>query len=701
MTDGFRALTRVASLLNEGDEQSARDAYIRFLDAFSGAGQMRDAANALGMRLGLFPYVLPTADGLSESEALALAYHSPQVFEAYGFSFHSEQQRVYERLLDGENVILSAPTSFGKSAVVDALILSNRWLNIVLIVPTIALIDETRRRLVALRTHYTVISHPQQRRGEANIFVMTQERFLELDPPPAVDFFVIDEFYKLGAGEEDNKRRATLNIAWRELRRTGAQYYLIGPNVDHVDVGEDSDLGAMLTVSTFNTVVVDIEDRAHVDDPVEDMRRFLSEEANGPSLVFVSSPRRAGEIAVQLADEAIDDALVDAIADWVGDNYHPEWYVTRALKVGVGTHTGPMPRSLQRAMIRLFEMRKIDRLICTTTLIEGVNTVARNMLILDKKIDRKPIDFFTFSNIRGRAGRMLKHFVGRVISYHEPPLHEEATVDIGIESQSEAASLATLVQLETDELSVTSRERLASVLEQQYLSLGTIKRNKGLDPELQVAAAQRMLESAPEFFARLSWNGMPSSQQLQAVIEVGYDELLVGKERRGDNAKSIMAKLRTVRESDGSIPEMVHRQMQYRHPGQTASEVVDDVLAFQRNWMGFKLPSVMRSVASIQGEVATARGDSSRGNYEFALREIEGLYLPPFIAQLEDYGLPTPLGLKLSRLGLRGDTIEAVVGKLADMARDQRLLGQLSRVERWFLSDVASGLATEMQIARS
>ncbi|GAA2520375.1 DEAD/DEAH box helicase [Rarobacter incanus] len=694
-TDDFAALRDISNLLlTDENEQEARNRFIRFLDQYSGAGSLGPIVDSLAARLGLFPYMSPNLDEISDAEALTVAYHSPRSLSDQGFTFHAEQQKIYERLMDGESVILSAPTSFGKSAIVDALVLSGKWENFVIIVPTISLIDETRRRLVTLDTGYTIVSHPSQQPTLKNIYVLTQERFLELSPVPEVDFFIIDEFYKLGDGETDEKRRSNLNIAWRILRKTGAQYYLLGPKFDALQVDADSELSKSFITSDFNPVVVDVEDRSHIEDRLADMKLFLDEEADGPSLIFVSSPRRANEVAFELATGAADPLVID-IADWIAENYDPEWYVAKALRGGVGTHTGPMPRSLQRAMVRLFAMETIDRLVCTTTLIEGVNTVARNVVIYDKKIDRKPIDFFTFSNIRGRAGRMLKHFVGRVVSYADQPQPEISTVDLPIESQSPAASLATLIQLDESELTEESVERLREILEQDDLSIDTIRSNRGLDPLLQIGAARHMREAGAGEFRDLSWTGVPTREQLTAVVSLGYDELISGRDRSGENARSILAKLGAARTARGDVRSLVEAAMPYMRPGQTRSNVVDDVLSFQRNWMGFKIPSILRAASSIQCEVAQERGERA-SNYEYLIREIESLYLPAFIAELEDYGLPVPVGAKLAKLGLRGESIEDVVSALVRMARDQWVLSALTRVDRWFLADVASGLTKEM-----
>ena len=163
--------------------------------------------DTLCIHFGLFPYLSPNRLVLSTAEALALEFHRPAVgIRGQDFIFHSEQATIFYRLLDGESIILSAPTSFGKSMILDALVASGEWNNLVVIVPTVALIDEVRRRLVSFTHRYTLITHPSQEPGEHNIYVLTQERFLELPAEPDVDLFMIDEFYKLGSHNPDDQR---------------------------------------------------------------------------------------------------------------------------------------------------------------------------------------------------------------------------------------------------------------------------------------------------------------------------------------------------------------------------------------------------------------------------------------------------------------------------------------------------------------
>ena len=146
------------------------------------------------------------------------------------------QWEVCRALLDGNNVMLSAPTSFGKSLIVDALIATQRFRTIVLIVPTIALIDETRRRLARFRARYKIITHASQRPARRNLLVLTQERFLELEQVRYVELFVIDEFYKLHP-EVDAQRSLTLNHALYRRLKHGAQFYMTAPSIQGIPNG--------------------------------------------------------------------------------------------------------------------------------------------------------------------------------------------------------------------------------------------------------------------------------------------------------------------------------------------------------------------------------------------------------------------------------------------------------------------------------
>lgn len=58
-------------------------------------------------------------------------------------------------------------------------------------------------------------------------------------------------------------------------------------------------------------------------------------------------------------------------------------------------------------------------MFCTSTIVEGVNTDAQNMIILNASKGRNKLTPFDIKNIKGRAGRYYHCFVGRVFYMHK------------------------------------------------------------------------------------------------------------------------------------------------------------------------------------------------------------------------------------------------------------------------------------------
>ncbi len=288
----FDVLADVGGLVAraQGEESTemtqAREIAIRLVEHRDALGGQVALLDAMLRRLGLFPYI--DVDTVGVRDALAIEAHRPLDMPEGDLVFHRVQAEVYRRLLDGENVVLSAPTSFGKSLVIDALIASGRYRNIVVVVPTIALIDETRRRLSRFSPEYKVITHVSQPLADRNLLLLTQERVLDLTELPDVDLFVIDEFYKLSPDRDTGLDRTyLLNQAFQRLYRTGAQFYFLGPNIQALKAGIPDDfLGRLIFIRTgVSTVALD---EIHVD-PGENPHAALADlcvTLDEPTLIY-------------------------------------------------------------------------------------------------------------------------------------------------------------------------------------------------------------------------------------------------------------------------------------------------------------------------------------------------------------------------------------------------------------------------------
>ncbi len=115
--------------------------------------------DAIAREAGLFPYVRGARGGTWRDELAIEIMRAPGLSDTI---FHIEQAIVFNKLADGRSIILSAPTSFGKSLLIDALIAFQTPHTVVAVVPTIALLDEFRRRMTRAFPKYQIITRSSQ-----------------------------------------------------------------------------------------------------------------------------------------------------------------------------------------------------------------------------------------------------------------------------------------------------------------------------------------------------------------------------------------------------------------------------------------------------------------------------------------------------------------------------------------------------------
>jgi hypothetical protein len=673
----LREIARVHGIAEESGDPAeidvARQLVIRALERREEMGTAKPVHDALLARVGLFPY-LDNPDTLGLGDRLALEAHRPLVQPRDEFVFHSTQAQVYARLMDGETVILTAPTSFGKTLIVDALVVSGRYAHVVVVVPTIALIDEVRRRLSRLNDRYglgfKIITHPGQSQGDRNIYVMTQERALEEPDFPALDLVVIDEMYKLSL-DQDPQRGQLLNQALYKLRKISKQLYLLGPNVGRL-AELPADFEHTFIPSDDSTVAVDVS----VVDRTDDERRDLLElcaRLSEPTLIFVKSPARANQVAGWLAAASLGGGSASDAAEWLSDNYHPAWILPISMRAGIGVHHGQVPRAIAHHVVSEFNDGNLRFLVCTSTLIEGVNTTAKNIVILDDKINRSKYDLFTFKNIQGRSGRMFKHFVGRVFLFNPPPTDPLPEIDIPVLSQSSDAPIDLLLSMSPEDLSEDSKERVEPYYDQKLLPIEVLRENSSVDIEAQLKLAEDLTSNLEFWNAKLVWNGFPTYDQRVTVAEIMFNYFGPSARRWGVKSAPQLALFLGRASTEDSLRGLIEEQLAF--PGNKDREIDDvvlDVLRFQRSGLTFGFPKHLRAIDRIQRAVFEAASRPT-GNYSQYAAASEGSFLPSPLSALDEYGLPLEIVRKLrSKLLPHGpDALDAVLERLRGLSVSQ------------------------------
>lgn len=684
--NSFEFLKQLVALASRYQRHpEVQDVVLRCLEQRDVLGRHAPLLDALVREFGLFPYL--NATKLKGADRLAFELHRPLGLND-DVVLHSAQAKVFHELMSRQNVILSAPTSFGKSLLIDATIAAMEFNCSVLVVPTIALIDETRRRLVKrFGERYKIVTQNTQRRSRQTIFVMTQERVLDRSDLSNVDFFVIDEFYKLSPQDENDDRAFLLNQAFYKLLKTGAQFYLIGPSIVGVSPELARRVEFKFIYEPYNTVACDVHavDLSEGEIPA---LRHLSKTLQDQTIVYCRTPDRAAEAARAILQvrPRTQQRSVLAAADWAEKNFHREWHVVRALRHGIGIHHARVPRALAQYAVRSFNAGHLHWLVCTSTLIEGVNTSAKNMVLFDNKVSNKNLDLFTFNNIKGRSGRMLRHFIGHVYLFAPPPDGELPVVDVPILTQPNDAPTSLLLQVDDDELSDESRQRLDAIINQSHLSVETIRQSAGVDPITQINIAREIRRSIKTLHPLLSWDDVPRRDQLTCLCDIIWRHFNgTRKAYNTFNSASELAdfilNLRAVPATSTLIGLEVAR-------GMTPDDAVRMTLDRLKLWVNFHFPKLAMVISRIQAEVFGAAGLSIGDYAKFAL-SVESYFLPPAAVGLEEFGIPLELVRKLAPQLQGYRSIDQVVSALRQMSFDRM---NLHPFERELLDDALEHL---------
>lgn len=691
----FREVTRLAN--REQTSAVARDLIIRLLphkalltDGYD------DLLDALVREVGLYPYADQRKNAGLEDQMLFEAHRVHGVGQER--FFHSLQLAVFQEIVNGRNVVLSAPTSVGKSLVIDAVLATRQHKKAVIIVPTIALIDETRRRITAtLGGTHDIITHPSQDRlgdGRPTVYILTQERALGRNDLEDADFFVIDEFYKLDLRDCRDERAIDLNICFHRLAQNGAQFYLIGPNISNVK-GLASSYKHVFMPSDFSTVAMDIEyfnlkqhGEARSAKLVE-----LCELLKSPTLVYCQSPRSARDAARTIYETSklpISESTKDAV-DWLEQYFPTEWEVIQALKRGIGIHHGNVPRAIQQYMVRAFEEGRIKILVCTSTIIEGVNTVAENVIIFDRRANTSTIDDFTFRNIAGRAGRMSRYFIGKVFVLEEAVAEGDHVVDLPVAQQDETTPLSRILDLPPGSLTPLSQERIATVFEESKLSEATIRQNRYVPIDDQNAlfeAVSALYDTHPE---HLQWKGIPRSEQLLAACNLIYEHLDHGDSLRrhkifaGDQLQAVLTSLMVA----SDFRDFIAQRVEGRWKDDTISDAVEQALSFLRNYVGYKFGRQLMALSRIQADVLARYKKAAPGDYSMFAAHADSLFMPAGLFALDEYGVPSEIARKIM---IDSGTIETVDQGLRILAGIDLGRIQLQPFEREILESVRQSL---------
>lgn len=373
-----------------------------------------------------------------------------------GKVFTDAQYSIMEKMLDEDFFSFSGPTSLGKSFIIKNKLYdivhpgSTNDYCIVVIVPTKALISQTAkdlRQLLSDIPHINVATYPSlpkylQKKFKQTIFVFTPERLLRYlaDPVRDINYLIIDEAQKIIA-EDDARSSLYYHAIIEAIRRFATKLIFASPSLDNPEIflklfGKATN-GSMATreraVAQQRYFIDLVEQKQYYTSGVEQILQeldappaqnniidvILSRSCGKKTIIYINGSLKSAEFAVQLSArrKQVRNKKVDSLIDEVGDYIHKDYYLTDALRHGVAFHHGKMPQEVREKVEQIFSDpdSAVQFVICTSTLLEGVNLPAKNIFVINDRHGAKHFSQIDFENLAGRAGRLTYDFSGNII----------------------------------------------------------------------------------------------------------------------------------------------------------------------------------------------------------------------------------------------------------------------------------------------
>jgi hypothetical protein len=353
----------------------------------------------------------------------------------------------------------------------------------------------------------------------------------------------------------------------------------------------------------------------------------------------------------------VSNDLLKSFSDWLSFNYHPDYILSKLSKKAVGIHNGQLHRSLSQIQVKLFEeYQGLENLISTSSIIEGVNTSAENVVIWANKNGRPRLNDFTYRNIVGRGGRMFRHFIRKVYLLEAPPPPENTQLSFEF----------------TDDLlmSLDNEKHEHDLTRDQIVKIIAFKdeMNEILGPDVyEQMSKENIFQSFNSGKIKaiaydmhknpLSWAGLA---YLNSVNPDDWDgnlyKALGFMGSVGASHRDMVAFIKAISQNwNQSIAQIISN---LRSSGVTLEKFFE----LERS-ASFRLASILSDINQLQKKILKSGVDISP-----FVSKLSNAFLPPLVYLLEEYGLPRMISKKIHESGVidlqtTEDSIHSVLDK--------------------------------------
>lgn len=385
---------------------------------------------------------LPFGDG-SNSEILSSFVESYIDNFRSGSIVRTEQQAILElhseKNLENSTAIV-APTSYGKSELVISTIKDSANKRICVVVPSKALIAQTRKRILDESIEWVdrIVSHPEMHRDEDNssVYVLTQERATRLlnnNKQLYFDVVIIDEAHNILSDDSRSTLLASV-VKILKHRKTNTAFKFLTPfledfdsllfrddRLETVDFRVDEYVKSeLLYISDYRdgkeeTLFYDhfINQFVALENTSESYIKYLTDNSVDKNIVYFNRPKHIQIFSKQLADSLprIKSGLIEDCISEISDHTHEMYLLLQCMQHGVLYHHGSMSDGIRNFVEYIYRnCSEIKYLVTSSTLLEGVNLPVERLFLFDTRKGLGNLKPAQFKNLIGRVNRFSDIF---------------------------------------------------------------------------------------------------------------------------------------------------------------------------------------------------------------------------------------------------------------------------------------------------
>ncbi len=551
--------------------------------------------------------------------------------QGYGELYPPQTASVESGLLEGQSVMVSAPTASGKTLIAMLSMmgyLSRNKGKAVYLSPLRALASEKfsefkkLERLSIGNKIKTAIStgdfeNVEKNLDKSNILVLTNEKMDSIIRHGAewiedIGLVVADEVHLIG----DESRGPTLEMILTQLRLLESKPQIVGLSATITNSDElASWLGCKLVKNDWRPVplsegVCDAGKVTMSDGKTFEVERSIrgtpvdlgvqSVHDGGQSLVFAETRTRSKSLATKAADAISQTLKTKEIRELertskkiLSENEHTETVKTLAslVKKGVAFHHAGLNQNCRTAIETEFRNGTIKLLSSTPTLAAGVNLPARRVVISNvNRYDAKaganrPISILEYKQLCGRAGRPQYDKYGESIIVGNG--NPEDLVDYYVNGEPEpiASKITDDKSLRTHVLSVVVTNpgiKKEEILEFFLQTLGGRQSRRptikfAIDISLRFLSSQRLLVKKGERYAATEFGKKTSVLYIDPLAATRFRDAVEnvsseGEEEGEGGLKHTFGFLHLITNSEDFFPKFSLRSKDY----ETASLLIEN-----------------------------------------------------------------------------------------------------------------------------